>query len=306
MVCDHGSCEAPCSEGHTSCARHAACARAGVFDPERCPVCAGWITVIRETHPDSRSELPEWLRLKDQFLLAHLMTIQQNRVELRWASAEAASLFPGLGMAAEPAGNSGSSLRTGPSSSNVNIVMELIHQLNSHLGATGRSKSRQSRSRTRYSPTIRRRPSSSSSSSRSRTRGKRRRRYSSTSSTSSSSSTNERIPAGSKVPAESTVPANQTSTPKDSGSLQSQGWIPAPANWQLWERAAGELKVFQTTVQDGRSVLTEVENVDVTTIETADGPAMFWRGRKVENKLEPSRPFNRIKAMAGGLVGLRA
>ena len=133
MACDQELCQAPCSEDHSSCPLHAERARIGVFDPEKCQVCAVWITVIRETSPDLRTSLLEWARLKDQFLLAHLMTIQRNKVELRWASKETANLFPGIGLVASEASSSGSSSSADQDPSNMGMVMELLHELSSRV-----------------------------------------------------------------------------------------------------------------------------------------------------------------------------
>ena len=296
MACNLDSCAIPCSEDHEFCALHAACAATGIFDPEACTVCAAWITVIRETRPELRSSLPEWTLLKNQFLMAHLMTIQQNKVELRWVSTEIAELFPGIGLVATSPGSSRESSSVDQRTNELRDVMGMLHELQSQITRSSRSRTKRSRSRTRD---------------RSRSRSHRRRRYrrysssSSSSSYSDSSSSSER-PTSASNPAEgSKAPSVQKpTTPKEPSSLQAQGWIPAPANWQLWERTPGDLKVFCTTVQDGRSVLTEVENIDVTSIETADGPAIFWRGRKTDSKVDTARPFNRIKSMAGGLVGI--
>ena len=319
--CRSRGCHESRSQHHDRCARHAPCARSGAFDPSLCEECHSRLAIVLSLPSDSRQTCPEWLQLKEQFIEAHALTVKHKRPELGWKSAEVSALFPDIGRVAPSPHSSkdsadasqGSAARMTapgdtptpsvsvsqgntealPAGADLGQLTAVLQQLCSHFLKPGCEK-----------PGISKRPREEVLS------------YDSDGSLSSEAKRSRlddeaSSPQHGASPIDISVSEREAllteALAKEVANLTSQGWIPAPTNWQFWEQTEGQFTAFESMEKEGKTSITPVPNIEIKAIESASGPpVILWRSKKVESNEESAKAFPRLKALGNSLASLSA
>ena len=293
--CRSRNCEENRSPQHDRCFRHAPCARDGVFDPAACEICSKDLEVIKDLPEETRHEASEWLRLKCQFESALALTIKYKRPQLRWATQSLAALFPGVGEVAESSSSSnqtsasvGSS--SGRSESELGQLTSVLQQLCAKLmpsvtqpqippiESAKRSREENQGTSVSDSPQSKRQRSEIHDSPRL-----------------------EESDVQSEMSESEHLRVESFST--EIKSLSSQGWVPAPSNWQFWEQAEGELRAFESSEKLGKITLTPVENIEIKSVNSPNGSLVLWRSRKAGYS-DDSKAFPKLKSLANSLASM--
>ena len=293
--CRSRGCHELRAPNHDRCARHAPCARSGVFVPSECKECSECLDKIKELPPDTLQDAPEWLRLKQQFTDAHALTVKHKRPELLWESPTLAALFPGLGKVADTVSTSGSSRAKTATAENpikaadLGQLTAVLQQLYAHLSIPappGRDHwGTDSPKRTREGSTE---PEDGQGPEPKRPREENIRQ------------SQEDEFSGPEDP----EAVRMESLSKEITTLSTQGWLPAPSNWQIWNQTEGQLMAFEPIEKDGRTSIAPIQNIDLKSMEGPEGPIILWRSKKAEHTDESTNAYPKLKALANSLASM--